>query len=137
MKSKWLLIVTGCLYLASGIVALIAPASQLALYGVISGPAQNHMAQWAGLGSVMIGLFAISAGRAKSNEQKRHATGIMIVYFLISGSISAYGTLAGVMASGPGWILCAEGFAMAGVYALFLGAPADSTDRKKRNPRNA
>jgi len=120
MKSKWLLIVTGCLYLASGVTALIAPASQLALYGVVQGPAQNHMAQWAGLGSVMIGLFAISAGSSKSHEQKQQTMGILLVYFLISGIISAYGTLEGVMASIPGWILCAEGFAMAGVYALFL-----------------
>lgn len=134
MKSKWLLIATGSLYLASGVIALLAPERQLALYGVISGPAQNHMAQWAGLGSVMIGLFAISAGKAKSLEPKRQAMGILIVYFLISGSISAYGTLGGVMASVPGWILCSEGFAMAGVFALYLRASACSIDRGNREP---
>lgn len=134
MISKWLLIVTGSLYLASGVIALLAPERQLALYGVISGAAQNHMAQWAGLGSVMIGLFAISAGKAKSLEPKRKVMGILIVYFLISGSISAYGTLGGVMASGPGWVLCSEGFAMGGVFALCLRASARSIDRENGKP---
>ncbi len=60
--------------------------------------------------------------------------GILFVYFLISGIISAYGTLEGVMANIPGWILCAEGFAMAGVYALFRKASACSIDRIKKEP---
>jgi hypothetical protein len=126
MKAKWLLLVTGVLYLASGVVALIAPARQLALYGVEQGAIQNYMAQWAGLGSVAIGMFAFLAGRSDEPRRIRSALAVMLAYFLVSVSISVSGTLSGIMANAPGWILSAESFVLAVIYACFLLRPVDA-----------
>jgi len=58
MKLKNLLVVNAIVLGFSGINAVLLPAMVLSLYGVTPGPASLLMAQYAGLGSIAIGMVA-------------------------------------------------------------------------------
>jgi hypothetical protein len=115
-----LLRVTAAIYVLSGIAAMVVPARQLALYGVEASPAALSMAQWAGLGSVVVGLLAWSAQPGTNRSLLR----TLLVYFLVAAALSLDGTLSRTL-SGAGWLLLAFNLSLAGCYTYVLAtAPA-------------
>jgi hypothetical protein len=110
-----LLRVTAAIYVVSGVVAIVAPARQLALYGVAASPAASSMAQWAGLGSLVVGLLAWSAQPGTN----RSLLGTLLVYFAVAAGLSLAGTLSAIM-SGAGWLLLSFNVLLAGCCAYLL-----------------
>jgi hypothetical protein len=110
-----LLRVTAAIYVVSGVTAIVAPARQLALYGVAASPAALSMAQWAGLGSVVVGLLAWSAQPGTN----RSLLGTLLVYFVVAAALSLVGTLSRTL-SGAGWLLLMFNLLLAGCYTYLL-----------------
>lgn len=121
MKLRTLLIITAATYSGSGIVAVLAPSKQLSLYGVAGSPAATFMAQWAGLGSMVVGLLAWSARGLAIPEAKCTVLLTLLVYFIIAAVLSLAGTVSGVM-SAVGWVLFIVNVLFAGCSAYFLAA---------------
>jgi hypothetical protein len=125
MKLRPLLVITAAMYVGSGIVAVVAPAKQLSLYGVAETPAATFMAQWAGLGSIVVGLLAWSARGFGMPEARRPLLLTLLAYFIVAGVLSLVGTVSGVM-SGVGWVLLIVNVLFAGCWAYFLISTARS-----------
>jgi len=123
MKLRPLLVVTAAIYVGSGIVAVLAPSKQLSLYGVAETPAATFMAQWAGLGSIVVGLLAWSARGLGMPEAKRAVLFTLLAYFIVASVLSLAGTVSGVM-SGVGWVLFIVNVLFAGCWACFLVSTA-------------
>jgi hypothetical protein len=110
MKLRTLLIVNAFVLGCSGILAVLLPSSVLSLYGVESGPAAQLMAQYAGLGSLVIALLAwFSRNVNDPKAQKAIILAFLISYFL-GVIISVFGTISGTMTIG---------WAVVGIYLLF------------------
>lgn len=110
MKLKSLLIVNAVVLGCSGIWAILLPSSVLSIYGVESGPAVELMAQYAGLGSLVISLVAWFSKNLKDpNAQNSIILAFLITY--VTGTIvSVLGTISGTMKIG---------WAVVGLYLLF------------------
>ena len=119
MKLKNLLVITALFFLINGILALLAPATQLLLYGVTLGQGEKYMGQWAGLGSIVIGLLAWFARNVAYYEAQRAIILTLLIYYVIGVVISVLGTISGVM-SAMGWSLVLIYLLFAIGYAYFL-----------------
>ena len=119
MKLKNLFVITALFFLINAVVALLVPGTQLSLYGVTSGPGEKYMGQWAGLGSIAIGLLAWFARNVADPDAKRAIIITLLIYFVIGVVISVLGTISGVM-SAMGWSLVIIYLLFAAGYAYFL-----------------
>ena len=80
------------------------PAFILNIYGVEIGEGVELMAQYAGIGSVAIGLLAYFATKIKQLNAKRYIILSIFISAIIGVIISILGTLKGIM-SLAGWSL--------------------------------
>jgi len=119
MKFKTLFIITAIFFSINAPIALLFPATQLSLYGVTTGPGQNYMAQWAGLGSVAIALMAWFAQNLAVTEARRVAVPTLLIYFILSFVISVFGFVSGVMGV-IGWSLAVICMMFAACNGYFL-----------------
>ena len=119
MKLKILFIINAIFFLLNGLCTLLIPATVLSLYGVTPGAEQNLMGQYAGLGSVAIGLVAWFSGNTKKSEAKRTIVPAFFIYFVMGVIVSAAGTLSGVMGT-IGWSLVLIYLLFAIAYGYFL-----------------
>lgn len=115
MNRSTLLRVTAAIYVVSGVAAMVAPTRQLALYGVAANPAALSMAQWAGLGSLVVGLLAWSAQPGTNRSLLR----TLLAYFVVAAGLSLVGTLSGTLSS-AGWVLLSFNVFLAGCYTYLL-----------------
>jgi hypothetical protein len=106
---------TAAIYVISGTAAMVAPTRQLALYGVAANPEATSMAQWAGLGSFIVGLLAWSARPGTDRAVLR----TLLAYFVIAAALSLLGTLSGTL-SDAGWLLFSFNVLLAACYAYLL-----------------
>jgi hypothetical protein len=104
MKLRTLFSITALFFIINAPIALLIPGRMLSLYGIAPGPGVNHMAQWAGLGSIMIALIAWIARNEPGSQIGRSITLALLIYFILGAAVSLYGTLAGIM-SNIGWVL--------------------------------
>jgi cytosine/uracil/thiamine/allantoin permease len=100
MKLKNLLIINAVVLGGSGIGAVLVPAKVLSLYGVTLGPAVILMAQYAGLGSIAIGLVAWFARNVEDSRAQRAIILALLIAYVIGVIISVLGTISGVMKVG-------------------------------------
>lgn len=119
MKLRLLFIITSAFFIINAPIALLVPWIQLSLYGVATGPGSNHMAQWAGLGSLTVALIAWFARNLTESQERRGIVQTLMIYFIVGLLLSAVGTVSGVM-NAMGWSLVAIYFLFASGYAYFL-----------------
>lgn len=122
MKLKSLLIVNAAVLGCSGIAAILLPSSVLSIYGVESGPAVKLMAQYAGLGSLVIGLIAWFSRNVKDVKAQNAIILAFLITYAIGVIVSVFGTLSGLMKIG---------WAVVGIYLFFSVAYASILFQKK------
>jgi len=110
MKLKSLLVVNSIVLGFSGICAILLPSSVLSLYGVESGPAVQLMAQYAGLGSLVIGLIAWFSRNVEDSKAQRSIVMAFLICYIIGTIVSVFGTISGTMKIG---------WAVIGLYLVF------------------
>ena len=64
-------------------IAILMPHVHLSLYGVKTSPGANYMAQWAGLGSVVVALIAWFARKFDEPKVQRKIVLILVIYFIL------------------------------------------------------
>lgn len=123
MKVKMLFVATAMISLANGIITLVSPATQLSLYGVALNAGTAHMAQWAGLGSVVVGLVAWFGGRNADAEVERALLWILLIYNFAAAVLSTLGASSHLVGK-AGWMLSVMTglFAMACAFFLAQGS---------------
>lgn len=104
MKLNTLLFLNAIFSLLNAIGAIFMPAFILNIYGVAQGKNVELMAQYAGIGSVAIGLLAYFATKIEPSDAKRYIVLSIFISDVIGVIISIYGTLKGIM-SLAGWSL--------------------------------
>jgi hypothetical protein len=120
MKLKSLLIVNAVVLGCSGIGAILLPSNVLSLYGVESGPAVKLMAQYAGLGSFVIGLIAWFSRNVKDAKAQDAIILAFLITYVIGVIVSVFGTMSGLMKIGWAVVGIYLLFALAYAYILFL-----------------
>jgi hypothetical protein len=118
MQLKNLLMLNAIVSCASGICAVLIPGPVLSLYGVASGPAVILMAQYAGLGSIVIGMIAWLARVFKDSDAQRAIILALFIANIIGAIISVLGTTSGIMK--VGWPVVGLYLLFALGYAYFL-----------------
>jgi hypothetical protein len=121
MRLKHLLIVNAVFMLANGAVTVLAPAVQLSMYGLTTGTTERLMAQYAGLGSIALGLLAWLSKDVTDAAARRAAVVTLLVAHLIGAATSVAGSLSGALHA-LGWLIAGCYLLFAIGYALFLVA---------------
>jgi hypothetical protein len=117
MKLKNLLIVNAIVLGGSGISAVLMPSKVLSFYGVELNPAMLMMAQYAGLGSIAIGLVAWFSRNVEDLKAQRAIILAFLITYVIALLISVQGTISGVMK--VGWPVVVLYSLLASGYAYF------------------
>jgi len=113
MKLRSLLIINAIVLGCSGVLAILLPSRVLSLYGVESDPAVQLMAQYAGLGSLVIALLAWFSRNVNDPKAQRAIVLAFLITYVTGTIVSLLGTLAGTMKIG---------WAVVGLYLLFAMA---------------
>jgi hypothetical protein len=119
MKLKHLLLITAVIYLINGITAVVYPSLQLSVYNFFSDKGVKYMAQWAGLGSVVVGLLALSAMKITDHSAQRLVILTLLIYFAVAALLSIAGSIPGTIGS-AGWVLTAFNILFLIGYSYFL-----------------
>lgn len=77
------------------------------------------MAQWAGVGSLVVGLLALFSWNATDFQARRAALLTLFGYFLAAAAVSVVGMNRGIM-SAFGWLLVAVNLLFAAGYGYFV-----------------
>ena len=85
------------------------------------------MAQWAGLGSLAVGLLALALRTVTERSAQRAATLAFMVYFLVGAALSVVGTMSGLMRTSA-WSLVAVQVFFAVAYGYLLTRRLDMLD---------
>jgi hypothetical protein len=117
MKLKYLLVVNAIVLGGSGLGAILMPAKVISLYGVELGREVIMMAQYAGLGSVAIGLVAWFSRNVEDIKAQRAIILAFLITYAIGIIISVQGTISGVMK--VGWPVIILYLVLALGYAYF------------------
>lgn len=131
MKLRNLLIINAIVSCASGICAVLIPEPVLSLYGVTSGPAVLLMAQYAGLGSIVIGLIAWLTRNVKDSDAQRAIILTLLIANIIGAIISVLGTISGIMK--VGWPVVGFYLFFALGYAYFKFIKKNTPQDEKNN----
>lgn len=110
MKLRTLLIVNAIVLGCSGTLAVLLPSSVLSLYGVESGPAAQLMAQYAGLGSLVIAMVAWFSRNVNDAKAQKAIIFAFLITYILGVIVSVFGTISGTMTIG---------WAVVGIYLLF------------------
>ena len=100
MKLKNLLVLNAIVLGGSGISAVLMPSNVISLYGVELNSAVIMMAQYAGLGSIAIGLVAWFSRDVEDLKAQRAIILAFLITYVIAIIISVQGTISGVMKIG-------------------------------------
>jgi len=110
MKLKTFLIVNAIVSCSFGVMALLAPAQVMSLFGVESNPAISMLAQFSGLSSVSLGLVPWFSRKMELSQAQKTIIPAMLICNVIGVIISVLGSLSGTI--NLGWIT-------AGLYLIF------------------
>jgi SAM-dependent methyltransferase len=117
MTLRKLLVINAIVLGGSGIGAVLVPARVLSLYGVTPNPAAILLAQYAGLGSIAIGLVTWFARNVEDSRAQRAIILALLITYVIGVIISILGTISGVMK--VGWPVVGLYLLLALGYAYF------------------
>ena len=118
LKLKHLLVANALVLGGSGISAVLGPAKVLSLYGVALGREVILMAQYAGLGSIAIGLVAWFNRDVEERKTQRAISLAFLITYVIAIVISVQGTISGIIK--VGWPIILLYLLLALCYAYFL-----------------
>lgn len=118
MKFKSLLILNAIVLGLSGIFALVLPSGVLSFYGVESGAGVQLMAQYAGLGSVVIALVAWFSRDVKDQKAQFALSLAFLITYIIGAIVSVLGTISGTMKIG--WMVVGLYLFFSLAYGYFL-----------------
>ena len=121
MRLKHLLIVNAVFMLGNGVVTVLLPTAQLSLYGLTTGTTERLMAQYAGLGSIALGLLAWLSRDVVDPAARRAVVLTLLVAHLIGAAVSIVGSLSGTLHA-LGWLIAGCYLLFTIGYALFLVA---------------
>src|SRR5210317_111147 len=97
MKLNKLLLLNAIFSLLNAIGAILMPEFILNTYGVTQGENVELMSQYAGIGSVAIGLLAYLTIKIKDSEARRYIVLSIFISDIIGVFISFFSTLKGIM----------------------------------------
>jgi len=119
MKLRIFLIINAIIMLCQGAYAMLLPATVLSQYGVSHGPVESFMAQYAGMGTFVMGLLALFSRNITDHKAQRAVILTLLIANVIGITISVVGMISGVIGA-PGWLVV--GFYLFFVlgYAYFL-----------------
>ena len=118
MKLKTFLIVNAIVSCTLGIMALLAPAKVMSLFGVESNPPISMLAQFSGLSSVTLGLVPWFLRKMELSQAQKTIIPAMLICNVIGIIISVLGALSGAIKLG--WLTSGLYFVFAVGYAWFL-----------------
>jgi len=118
MKLKHLFVVNAIVLGGSGISAVLVPAKVLSLYGIVLGREVIMMAQYAGLGSIAIGLVAWFNRNAEYLKTRRAISLAFLITYVIAVIISVQANISGVVKLG--WPIILLYLLLSLCYAYFL-----------------
>lgn len=121
MKLRTLLLINAVILGASGICAVLLPARVCSIYGVAINPEVMMMAQYAGLGSMAIALFAWFGIRVSDTQTLRGLTLAFLITYALGAIISFLNTISGVIALGWPIFILYTLLAIAYAYFFFSG----------------
>jgi hypothetical protein len=110
MKLRTVLILNAVVLGLSGLSALLIPEKVMSMYGVDANSAVLLMSQYAGLGSIGIGLVAWFSRNIDFSQAHRSLIPALLITHIIGTIISILGTLSGIMKIG---------WPVVGVYFIF------------------
>ena len=110
MKLRTLLTLNAVVLGLSGLSALLILTKDLTMYGVDANSAVLLMSQYAGLGSIGIGLIAWFSRNIDFSQAHRSLIPALLITHVIGTIISIVGTLSGIMKIG--WLVV-------GIYFIF------------------
>lgn len=119
MKLRTFLIINAIIMLCQGAYAMLLPAIVLSQYGVSRGPVESFMAQYAGMGTFVMGLLALFSRDITDHKAQRAVILTLLIANVIGITISVVGMISGVIGV-SGWLVV--GFYLFFVlgYAYFL-----------------
>ncbi len=121
MKLNYILLLNAIVSLMNALGAILIPSKILNTYGVDGGESVELMAQYAGIGSIAIGLLAFFATKIEPSDAKRYIVLSLFVSGTIGLIISFSGTVMGTMgASGWSLVFIYLFFTIGYGYFLFL-----------------
>ena len=121
MKLKTLLIINAVVLGVSGICAVLKPAIVCSLYGVDINPEVLMMSQYAGLGSIAVGLVAWFCKKIKDSRALKGILLALLMTYTVGIIISVQNTISGVITFGWPVIVLYSVFAIGYAYFLFSG----------------
>ncbi len=128
MRAKHLFVVTAVLYVPQAVVTLLTPTASLSMYGVVFGAGAAYMAQWAGLGSMVVGLLVWFARDLVPSGGRRVVERTLLAYFLVAGVLSVVGMVSGEMGA-AGWALVAINVLFVAAYGFVLAREPEPGER--------
>jgi len=128
MKLNTLLLLNAIFYLLNAVGAILLSSTILSIYGVGIGEGVELMAQYAGIGSVAIGLLAYFATKIEQSNAKRYIILSIFISDVIGVIISVIGNLKGIM-SLSGWSLVIMYLFFALGYGYFLFVKNDLSSK--------
>jgi hypothetical protein len=119
MKLRIFLIINAIIMLCQGAYAMLFPATVLSQYGVSHGRVESFMAQYAGMGTFVMGLLAMFSRNITDYRAQRAVVLTLLIANVIGVIISVLGMISGVIGA-SGWLVV--GFYLFFVlgYAYFL-----------------
>lgn len=112
MKLRIFLIINAIIMLCQGAYAMLLPAIVLSQYGVSRGPVETFMAQYAGLGTFVMGLLAFFSRNITDHKAQRAVILTLLIANVIGVVISLTGMISGVIGA-SGWLVV-------GFYSFFV-----------------
>lgn len=120
MRLKTFFIINAVVMLCQGAYAMLLPAIVLSQYGVSNGPVESYMAQYAGLGTFIMGMLAFFCINIKDITAQRAVVRTLFSANVIGVFLSVAGLISGVIGA-IGWVVVIFYlfFALGYAYLLF------------------
>jgi hypothetical protein len=119
MKLRTFLIINAVIMLCQGAYAMLLPVTVLSQYGVSNGPVESFMAQYAGLGTFVMGLLALFFRNITDHKAQRAVVLTLLSANVIGVIISVLGMISGVIGA-MGWVVVVFYLFFVVCYAYFL-----------------
>jgi hypothetical protein len=118
MKLRTFFVINAIIMLCQGAYAMLLPATVLSQYGVSNGPVESFMAQYAGLGTFVMGLLALFSRDITDHKAQRAVILTLLCANIIGVFVSVLGLISGVIGA-IGWVVVVFYLFFAVGYAYF------------------
>ena len=119
MKLRTFLIINAVIMLCQGAYAMLLPTIVLSQYGVSNGPVESFMAQYAGMGTFIMGLLAFFFRNIIDHKAQRAVVLTLLCSNVIGVIMAVLGIISGVIGA-IGWVVVVFYLFFVVGYAYFL-----------------